>query len=270
MAHCACSTAWGLDVRADDVFDLSGLGQLQREAAQLAEQLSAGVTATQQSFVGGDDAGAVEVTVDDAGSVTRVRLDAGWKRVVGVRGLGPAVVSAVLQATTARLTSWAEGVDAAAPGQGSWNGGTSSYADAGMPDPFAAGRGEPGDPSSDASMANVRELLWLVDDMDRQLAQVTATMELNAQRPVVIGNATRTVRVTLVGGSVTAVDFDQEWLSASFYERVATAIHEALRAGEVHTQDAARQALDGAPAVVELQRLASDPATLLRHLGFLS
>src|SRR4051812_48274833 len=96
---------------SDNDVNLSALRAIQQEARDLAGTLaSAAETEVYAEFTGGDDAGAVEVTIDATGAPTRVRLDRYWQETLGPTGLGAAVMAALSDASTRRLTVWARDV----------------------------------------------------------------------------------------------------------------------------------------------------------------
>src|SRR3954469_7909659 len=93
-----------------DNVDVSALRAMQREAGELARALAAGAAAAEADFVGGDDAGVIEVAIGASGAPTRVRLARDWEQIVGSAGLEPAVMAALSAVAMQRLTAWADGV----------------------------------------------------------------------------------------------------------------------------------------------------------------
>jgi DNA-binding protein YbaB len=235
--------------------DLSGLRALQREADELAGRLAAAAGAAEAEFTAGDDAGVVDVTIGADGAASRVRLDPGWRRVVGVDGLGSSVVAALTAATTERLSAWAGAMA---------SGNTAAVADRG-PDR----RTEVGDPSSRRSVLAVRDLMDLINEVTARLHEVARTAGAVPVPDVTSTNGSRTVRVTATGGMVTAVDFDGQWLRSVDHLRIAAAVQEAL-AASVHDAARARQErFDAVPGLDRVRRLTASPETLLREIGLL-
>ena len=83
-----------------------------------------------------DAAQAVDVTISVEGRPAQVRLSRDWRSRIADTGLGPAVVTALTNAMTARLTAWATGM-AEQPDRLNAE-----------PDLISPLRAEPGDPAS--------------------------------------------------------------------------------------------------------------------------
>jgi DNA-binding protein YbaB len=241
-------------------FDLAGLQELQRQAEELAGQLSAAAAAAGSEFVGADSTGVIEVTIDSGGAPVRVRLERDWSRIVGANGLGPAVVGAVQAAGTELLTAWAAGV---------------AQAQAVPPvTSDGSGRGrvehaEPGDPSSRQSAYAIRDVLDLVDAALDRMGQLQEAAEDAANRHVTSTNPTHTVRVTTVGGVVEGVEFDETWLRSAHQERIAGAIQEALAASGRAVAEENQRLHDSVPGLDRIRQLTSSPETLLREIGLI-
>ncbi|MBM2620766.1 hypothetical protein JIG36_35230 [Actinoplanes sp. LDG1-06] len=233
-----------------DQFDVTRLKQLQGEAEALAGQLSAAAEASKGQFTGRDNDGAVEVTVGDDGSATRVDLDPQWRRTVG-DGLGLAVVAALQDSAAQRMAAW--GSAPAAPAEATP-----------APDPT---RGtEIGDPSSRQSMLALRDLFDLIGEVTAGLHDLS---HQPGAQPVSSTNNSRTVRVTAAGGTVSSVDFDDEWLRAASHERIAQAVLEALEASARDAAAERQRAVDAVPGLGRVQRLTESPETLLREIGLI-
>lgn len=234
-----------------DQLDLARLRQLQREAEALSAQLSAAAAAAGGEFTGHDDASAVEITVRGDGTPSRVELEPRWRRTVGDRGLGPAVVAALASAAVARMAAWGEPA-AAEPRP------------AVLVDPTRGGA--LGDPSSAQSKAVLQDLFDLVGEVSAGLHELAAAP---AALPVISMNPGQTVRVTATGGTVSSVDFDDQWLRTAAPERIAAAVREAL-ARSVEDAAAERQRwADSVPGLDRVRRLTASPETLLREIGLL-
>lgn len=240
----------------NDLFDLSKLRELQREADELAERLSA-AAAVEAEFTGGDSAGVVEITVGFDGAATRVRLDPGWRRAVGVTGLGSAIIAALTAATRQRLNAWAGGMLPAVSGP-----------------PVTAGpepdrHGDLGDPSSRQSALALGEVMGLVAEVTARLPEMAEAAEAVATRSVTSTDGARKVRVTATGGMVSAVDFDESWLRSADRQRIATTIQETLAASVYEAARARQQVFDAVPGLGRVRRLTASPDTLLREIGLL-
>lgn len=241
----------------NDLFDLSKLRALQREAEELAERLSAAAAAVEAEFSGGDRACVVEITVGFDGAATRVRLDPGWQRAVGVTGLGSAIIDALTAATQQRLSTWAGGIVPAVGGP-----------------PVAAGQepdrhGDLGDPSSRQSALALGEVMGLVAEVTARLPEMAEAAEAAATRSVTSTDGARRVRVTATGGMVSSVDFDDPWLRSADHQRIAATIQQALAASVYEAARARRQVFDAIPGLDRVRRLTASPDTLLREIGLL-
>ncbi|WP_158624302.1 YbaB/EbfC family nucleoid-associated protein [Micromonospora sp. HM5-17] len=243
----------------DDHVDLAGLRDLQRQAEELAAQLSAAAAAAEAEFVGGDSAGAVEVTIDGSGAPVRVRLDRDWLRITGMSGLGPAVIDAVQAATNERLTAWATEASTFEGGPDTQQPTTIDRLE----------RAEVGDPSSRQSMYAMRDLLDLVDGALEHLDRMAEAAESAATRSTTATNPTRTVRVTSVGGTVTEIDFDDEWLRSAHHERIADAIRDALAASWRAVEEERQRVFETVPGMERMRRLTASPEALLREVGLI-
>lgn len=260
--------------------DLSALRALRQQADELVDALSAGAAAAQAEFVGGDEAGIVEVAVDASGAPVRVRLAPDWRQVVGASDLGAAVVNALSSATTQRLAAWAHGVV-----QGGGHGGartppardhrTSADSGAGTNhgtsvDLGGDGPAVVGDPSSRQAVHGLRDLTDLIAEVTDRLGELAQAATVLADGTVTSTNPARTVRVTTTGGTITAIEFDDEWLrSTTDHERVAGAIQEALAAVTAATASARQDLLDSIPGLDRVRRLTASPETLFREIGLL-
>lgn len=264
--------------------DLSALRALQRQADELAGALSTGAAAAQAEFVGGDEAGVVEVTIDASGAPARVRLARDWHQVVAVSGLGPAVLTALSAAVTQRLAAWAHGVEqgvqpGAAPGEEQ----DPAETPAARTDFGGHHRvGEPleiADPTSRQAVHGLRDLMNLVAEVTEGLGELartatatataTDTATATADETVTSTNAGRTVRVTATGGTVTAIECDERWLRATDHERVADAIQEALTAAARAGVTARQELLRSVPGLDRARRLTASPETLFREIGLI-
>lgn len=245
----------------DDDVSLAGLRDLQRQAEELAVQLSAAAGAGGAEFIGSDSAGAVEVTIDSSGAPVRVRLAGDWSRIVGMAGLGPAVVEAMQAAVYERLTAWATGaadVDIVPP------------ATTGSVTTDQVERAEIGDPSSQQSAYAIRDLIDLVDGVLDRMDALQEAAESAARRSVTSTNLARTVRVVAVGGTMESVEFDEDWLRSTHqHEHVADAIREALQASWRAAAEEKQRLYEAVPGMERLRQLVDSPETLLREIGFL-
>ena len=258
---------------ADDQF--RGLAELQTAAADLSRRLTAAARAGGDAFAGVDRSGTVEATVDADGRPVRARLDPDWRSAMSAAELGGAVVAATTGALTERLTAWAEGMRRQSPAPALRpDAPTDPLAGppAGPPadppaDPLAGA--EPGDPTSRQSQLAVRDMLDLLREADEQLPAAIERAESAADRPLSAFDSGRTVRVTATHGTLTTVDFDDEWLRGASPGRIGEAVTDAFaalarRAAQERADDAGR-----APAIARLQRLTASPETLWRELGLI-
>jgi len=238
------------------------LRELQHEIEALAHRLDAAASAGGDTFTGTDVTGAVEVVVTGSGAAAEALLRPDWRDRLRADGLGPAVVAASSAAATARLSAWGAGMAEQAGAAGS--------AEA-VSGPVGAGPVvfEPGDPGSRQSQLAVEDLLDLIYDLDGRLPAVLAASEVAATTPVIAENHAATTRVTMIGGSVTRVDFDAVWLRSAQHQRIAAAITETLIAAH-QTADARRgQALEDSPGFARLRQLTESPEKLLREVGLI-
>lgn len=241
---------------AGEVFDLAVLRRLQGEAADLAAQLSAAGEAAAGEFTGRDPDRVVEVVIGAGGDPVSMQVSPAWRRALSGKDLGAAVVAAVNSAAEARLTAWAASIT----NQPSAAAGPSRPAHVG-------GSADIGDPSSRQSQLALRELFDVIGEATARLPELTRATEVAATSPVISTNAMRTVRVTATGGTVTAVDIDDQWLRTAQPDRISTGLRDALTVSAGAAAEARDKALDGGPELDRLRRLTASPETLLREIG---
>jgi DNA-binding protein YbaB len=212
--------------------ELAGLTRLSHQLEDMARHANAAAAAAAGPIVGSDETGSVSVVVDDDGVITTVEVDPGWREVVGVAGLGTAVVGAAVAAVAIRtetfLEAWME-----AEAQDEAQDGAQADRD---PQPvvprdfppmfgptFAPRPGRP----TDGSMAELAALLHNVNqDIDRLSVEIQS----------LAGDHTGTSRAGHVSATVTGaltlvdVDFDKRWLVNADDHNITTEMTEALRA----------------------------------------
>ncbi|WP_305784463.1 hypothetical protein [Symbioplanes lichenis] len=256
---------------------------LHRSAVGLGQRLAAAATAAAAPTTGSDDTGCVtaEVRADD--QPVTIRLAGDWREAVGARALGRAVVTALTNASAARLTAWAGAMTAhstpaadsaapapaigaalgarATPGAGTILGGADPGGDG------SAG-GALGDPGSRQSGYAQRDLIELILQVGEQFPAAAAAAEA-AARQVTATSATGTVRATATGGIVTAVDCDEEWAARVPEARLAAALTEAVNAVRRRAAEERDRARPATPALDRLRRLTDTPEELWRETGLL-
>ncbi|AGL19148.1 hypothetical protein [Actinoplanes sp. N902-109] len=236
-------------------FDVSGLLELQRQANAMAAQWGAAASATQRRFTGADDAGAVDVVIDESGQPAKVRISPDWARIVGVRGLGAAIVAALQSASHQRLAAWAQAVtEEPAPSTS-------------VPQPSASE--PPAKPISAQSLHGLRDLFDLIDGAIDELEQLQTGLERSAAQTDTATNSNHTVRISTLAGAVTAIEFDEEWLRASTSERIAVAVEQALSVSVQRAADRQHDAASKTPSLARAQQLTASPETLLRQAGLI-
>lgn len=236
---------------------VQGLRQLQHQATRLSRRLRSAATAGGVAFTGTDSTGAVAATLSVDGQPPQVRLSADWRTMVAQHALGAAVVAALSNATTARLTGWAAGLTSEPeprdPGD----------------EPVALAHAEPGDPASRQSAYALRDMLELLEDVDTQMAAGIEAAEAAATRTRTAANPRQTVRITATADMVTSVDFDSGWLRSADHDRIAAAITDALAALRHLTAADHERALQSLPAIDRLRRLTATPESLWREAGLI-
>ncbi|MEV6595562.1 hypothetical protein AB0M36_01705 [Actinoplanes sp. NPDC051346] len=237
---------------------LRTLRQLQQEAEGLAQRLSAAAHAAGAGeFTGTDTVGVVTVTIRADGTPNEVTLRQDWRDRIGDGELSSAVMAAHGQAITARLSAWGAGLEQGTPPEAP-----------SVPQPALFESAEPGDPTSRQSALALRDLLDLLNEVDSRMPALTASLEAVGQ-PVTAENLSRTVRVTLTAGSLSAVTIDRDWLRSAHHDRLGDALAEALAAAHRAERDRRERIFDAEPAVTRLQRLTGSPETLLREIGLI-
>jgi len=220
---------------------LAELDQLHREALDLARRFAA----ARPAATGTDPAGAVQVGVTGDGEVDGVTIDPAWRGRFGPDGLGNALAAATGNALRRQVQAWAGHLDEADP----------------VEPPSLPGPVEPPsllEPVDPAALDDVHylvvEAIGRLPDLDRPVGPAPARGASPGRR----------VRVMVVAGQVTAVEFDRAWLACADVTAVAEHARHALRAAFA---DAAAPGLTGVGPLDEVRALTADPAGLLRRLG---
>jgi DNA-binding protein YbaB len=249
---------FGGNVEPSNAFDLEGLIRIQREAQRITSELTRLGAAPAQTD-GWDSRRAVRVTVDGSGRVVDAELGLSWRDILEPAELGAAVVEAVDTAEADRMDAWKRATPQAA-----------DPADAGHGIPDLSDAGGPGrfrSLSDPAVQESTRELYYLAMDAIDRLGEAGRAMDQATTDPVRGHSPDRLVTVTVDGGRVTAVDFDQSWLSKApaveITRRLRAAFEAAAQAGP---ESAAVKALDDS-SIRELREVSADPQELLRRLG---
>lgn len=235
-----------------------------------------------------DETGVAAVTLGSKGQLLSIRVDASWERVVGVGGLGEAVVAAYRNASIARAEAYADDVNglerpesagaAADPGADALE--QAAYVDGirghgGAEEPFVhshdravevqrelqAALARSGDQVSDEGLAE--GLLSYMEAMEDVVDQMLAQTDLIATTQVEGSSTSGRVRASItLAGEVKGIDFDSSWAPTAHPSNLG---REALAAIQDGLRRAAIRSSENS-AGRELSRLANDPHSILQHL----
>jgi DNA-binding protein YbaB len=249
----------------EDAFDLVGLRELQREAAELARGFS--VAADPAARVDGfDGSRTVRMTIDGSGRVVDVEIGRSWRAVIGPAGLGPAVVEAVHGAERRRVETWADAAERnRAMNSAGDPGGQADLS--GLSSSDSGGSGPAPPPGDRAAADATRELFYLAMDVMERLDDVARTVEQGTGGPVRGDSPGGRVMVTVEAGRLTGVEFDQRWLADAGAEAIAEQVLAGFAAAyRADPRTAVADALEH-PTFRELREVTADPHELLRRLG---
>jgi DNA-binding protein YbaB len=230
---------------------------------------------------GSDGTESVTVSLNEQGLVDRVTIRAGWQQRLGPEGLPDAVVQAVRDASTRRLTAWGEAygegagdearhsaVSGSAFGRSTGDGVARSVEL--NRDDFqrrlraAASR----QMSSEDQQAALGELLEMVEAIERGIDEVSSKLHTTLSASYLGQSADRHVTVTTTGGGdVTAVRCDRTWLREAHEINIGRQITAAFR--EAYKKVAAQgvHKLIADSPLGEMQRATQDPFGLAHRLG---
>ncbi len=211
---------------------------------------------------GQDRSGAVSVTVDGRGRITRIQVSMTWRQHLSTPGLAAAVNEAVTRAGELRMNDWGQALV------------EESDRTAGAPTPLPADdiaerlrEASAADPNGgvETSMQGMRDMLReLVDSIDQVQQEVQAHLHREYAGRSPSGHA----RATVTGnGTLVDLSLDTSWLDQAHPNNVG---REALQA----VQDAYQRMagsdvtaiIDRSPLAVA-QRRPDDPLALARSLG---
>lgn len=246
-----------------------GFEELLREAEELRQQFEAGQDPSAE-YAAQDDSGAVQVTIDGQGRVTDVELDRDWEDVVGVDGLGSAVLEAVNNAILQRVAAWETAV--AEPGSmppraADAGRGRVPDRDAPRPRPAPDPTGGRQVPASAAPTDPAQVLNWL-ENLGTELEGFERRLSTRLQQETVGRSPGHHVTVTLTGGQVSSIDLDRRWLGRGVHPlRLGEEIQGAFQSAYERDGGTSLEALLGDGPLGSLYALGNDPQKLWGRLA---
>lgn len=243
-------------MRQGNEFDPRIFAELRAEAAQLAEQLSAGQRDPDARFTGRDGDRMVEIVVDGDAQVVDVHIDRDWRDRLGPSGLGPAVLGALTDAINARALAWVERIDEPVP-------------PARRDEATHRQSGLPGDLTSLDAVGSIRDMIDLLDRFEAELSGLNDALERRLAEETVVRSGDRAVTVAIRGGTVADVQIDSRWLANASARQIGASIRETLRTAHDRAGRAATEVTAGFASIGEVRALAERPEDLLRKLGLL-
>lgn len=250
----------GVIVHDDPVAQLS---ELWDEADILAQRLEAAARQG-QSWTATDGTGAVSVTVNGKGHVDEVEIGQDWRRRVSGDELAGAVREAAEAAALRRFESWGEAL--AEPGS------EREVRPRPMPmlgeslayqlDELASAKMDSAD-----GRAALRELVSLLESVERGIDQVTAELQVQAGAVFTGYNLTRDVSVSVnAGGVVSDISYNRHWLVNATPQNVSRETVSAFQAAYREASQYSPEAVIARSPLGEAQALAQDPFGLARRL----
>lgn len=248
--------------------------ELAREAEELRQAFAAGQDPSAE-YSAQDDSGTVQITVDGRGRVSKVQVDRDWEDVVGVEGLGPAVLDAVNNAVMQRLAAWEIAVADPGNASGAGGGGTRGRPAGGgasrtrppaapPPDRTAQQRQVPGS----ATPTDPAQVLAWLENFDAELDRFERRLTSRLHEETVGRSPGHHVTVTLTGGQVSAIDIDQRWLDRGAHpHRLGEEIRGAFEAAYERGGDVSFESLLGDSPLGKLYALGNDPRRMWGRLA---
>jgi hypothetical protein len=201
-----------------------------------------------------DTTGAVTITLDAEGIPLKITVAVDWRRRLGTRALGAAVMDANAKAATDRMKAWTQALHGA-----TWARKVERMMATGPDDLSTAV------PEVLRPRVKSRPLGDLSDEMIRALDRVEAP---TVDRPRFHGiNRRRTVAITLEAHGMTACQIENAWAARQSGPAVSAALAEALVAAKAHARAAARAEADRPNPVRAVDILLDEAMSLLHTRG---
>lgn len=226
---------------------LAELEELYTQAHALSTRLSANHD-PRLRYTGEDRNGLARVIVDGHRRPADVVVARDWRQQTAAAGLARALVEAATEAQARCLEAWAAG---GAP------------ATTALLDRARAER----PPLSGASGPDlIRDLLPLLEDAERQLDEAHHQLEKHFTETVRLPSPGREFTITIQGGQLTEIEFDERWLTSANAEEVADRVCQCLQEAHDRSWTGIGDLLPR--ELGDLMSFAADPERMLRQLGF--
>lgn len=216
------------------------------EYQELGEQAaSKAAPEPEETLVGLDPDGVVEVVISPTAEVLAVRLSPEWRMSVDPRGLHTCAVTAANMATMRALAVAVEQVDFTAP--------------ATQPQATPVG--------TDESALTTQDMQRLFDSVATELERFTEQASAVMGHPATVRSAGGHVQGTAQQGQVLSLDIDANWASVARQGEIESELLEVLRGLQ---ESGIRNELAAGPTgtgISELMELVRDPQRLMRRLG---
>lgn len=243
---------------------LEDIAQLRQDAEDLQREFAVHQDPSAE-YKGQDRAGAVRVALRGDGRVADVEVDRAWRDSVGVQGLSAAVLEAITNASMRRLTAWGKAVadEQAASGAVSENRAGRERGSA-----KTDSRAAPPADNADAREA-LHQVVSMLEGVERDLDDLERRVTQRVRREVVGRGPSNMVTVTMTGGGqVSGVDIQPRFLQQAHERRIAQELRSAFDAAYAKAGKLSLEAVLGDGQLAKLHSLGSDPAAMLRKLGF--
>jgi len=203
---------------------IDDLAELREEADVIQQQLEA-TEARQRPTSATDESGTITVTLDEAGAVSNIRVDRGWRNAMAPDELPAGVLDALTAAGMQRLERWTEDLDDVEKSE-------SFRPRPPQADKFLSGLVR----AVERHEAGTEELLALTSDMVSELLEgiekAEQLLDEHATHEYVGLSRRRHVRATITGNStVTALWIDSKWLRNAHEINLGHEITTAITAG---------------------------------------
>jgi ketosteroid isomerase-like protein len=200
---------------------------------------------SEETLVGLDPDGVVEVVVSPAAEVIAVRLSPEWRRSVDPRGLHTCAVTAANMATMRALAIGVEQVDFTAM--------------ASQPQQVPVG--------TDESALTTQDMQRLFDSVATELERFTEQASAVVDRPATVRSAGGHVQGSAQYGQVLSLDIDANWAGVARHGEIESELFEVLRGLRESSTPNELAAGPTGTGISELMELVSDPRRLMRRLG---
>ncbi|WP_187764667.1 hypothetical protein [Saccharopolyspora spinosa] len=235
--------------------ELAGFAGLQTSVAELSQQWQQ--ADSDACYTGHDETGLIGITVDGSGLVRAVDVDSSWRRAIDPRSFDDAVLQAWNAALVQRATSCAQ------------VGGPSS-AHKQHPSATEGAGTEVSEPSSHQAAADtIAEILGLLENFNRDLADYEQQLRKAAARPVSGHSAGGNVTVSMANAQPTGVEVNANWVAGARPAEINTEVLSALEAAQTASRDAQVSPETFGRSIGRLHQLTSNPNLLMRRLGLI-